>query len=222
MAQKYISREETAVMLTVSLAEVKRLVDTGKLRTVSRKMGPGRPTTLIKSSDVDDLVLVRKRMARNKQGERFIGVPLAERYSPEDAAKTYAALKQGMSPEDIVINLGIHPHAVMAIGEDWDKMRGAITLDGAMLTQLSRMGFDGVFPIESPEQLLEMLNEAAKARTCEQCEKRQATTCRMCMDKARARRAAETEGPYGGSTASSGSGAGSNGAGDPSANGQGD
>lgn len=174
-----MTRDEAASALGVTLLEIKRRVAVGDLRTVTTQ-GPkgGKPQQLVSREDVAFCIQHAGRTAADAPSPSF-----ADRYTPEDASRMFAALKDEASVEDCVIKLRIHPRAAIAIKRAWDEIRGGVTLSRAELDEIEKLGVEGRYPLESPDAVLDVVRTAARDKTCGVCGKRSATTCGPCSVK---------------------------------------
>lgn len=171
-----LTREQACEMLGNRPADLTRLIKRGDLRTATAYGAKGtRPVEKIYEEDILFLIQHAKKTAADAPSPSF-----ADRYTPEDASRMFAALKSDTSVEDCIISLKIHPRAALAIKQAWDEVRGAVTLSREGLARVEKMGLEGTFPITTSEELMEVLENAGQERACSTCRKRPASMCRSC------------------------------------------
>lgn len=178
-SSNYVTKEEAQDLLGITAGDLKRRIQVGDLRT-SEQYDPklGRTVVLVSQEDIDFCLMHAKKTA-----EAAPSPSLADRYTPDDASKMFAALKANKSVEDCVIELKIHPRAAMAIKRAWDDVRGQVTFTREQLDKIEKLGLDGEFPIEAPEQLMSVLESAAAEKACVTCKAKPGVMCRGCAKK---------------------------------------
>lgn len=164
-------------MLGVPLAEVRRLVQLGDVRTSTQFSG-GRPKLVIAREDIEEILRQGGKSARAP-----VGISSGEAYSPMEASRVFAALEEGKRATQIVVELEIHPNAVRAIKERWDELRDmedrTCTLTPKQLKELWRAGV----PLEEddqPEIVFEKILQGLEEVTCTKCKHRTAKFCTSC------------------------------------------
>ena len=120
-------------------------------------------------------MLSRKRMAPTTS-------PTVEevQYNGEDAAVVFSCLDENMTLPHIVVHHKIHPDAVMAAARAYQRMQGGLMLSGSFVSRLEKLPLDGEFPVQTENQLLEMLQSALTDTACSECQKRTRKVCLAC------------------------------------------
>lgn len=104
--------------------------------------------------------------------------------SSKTAVLVFRALKEERPLADIVIELGVLPEVVERLARAFQRMRGAIVLDGEELKRLyQHPAYMGIAPCDSSEQLLDGLLETfggPNPEMCVQCGQHPRVLCRAC------------------------------------------
>lgn len=105
-------------------------------------------------------------------------------YSEDIGVKGVEILRAGGTVTDIVTKLRVHPAIAMTILKDYGTLTNGLWIPGDVLALINTLPLDGVFPISSPKEFLDILITAANELRCatEDCNKRRSRYCKVCQE----------------------------------------
>lgn len=182
-----LSRPEFAQRVGLSVSEIRRKESLGLLTPARR----ARYNTAYYGEKEVALVLEMRRADARAKNRRQLNktayalpdaLPekggLAE-YNKEDACAVFAMLQAGERLDKIVTALSLHPQIVRVAAADFAVMSNSFVIRGHVMEQINKLPLDGVFPIESDEELLEILKTVSYG-TCTLCKSKPRSICRHC------------------------------------------
>lgn len=97
------------------------------------------------------------------------------------AAAVFEALKDGMTPIDIVIQLHVPPEIVSRLTREYNRIQGIILLDGEQLSEIRHLpGSLGISACTTSAELLSFLRDSFGETACSVCHKRPRLLCQVC------------------------------------------
>lgn len=162
----FLTRDELAGQLGVSVHEIRRREGKGMLAPVKR-LSRGIP--LYSPETVDNQPKKRKTTFDT---DRTL-------YTSDDGKKVFALLASKTTLVEIVLSTGFHPATVQSIAEDYAEMSDAIILTRDNVTKINRLTLDGNFPLTNGDDLVSVLETCAETR-CTNCNKRSKSICTYC------------------------------------------
>lgn len=102
----------------------------------------------------------------------------------EDARKGFQALRAGKKLEDLVLEEGLHPDTVVSLTHAWSRLTGSVFVSAATLAKIATLPLDGPVPIQSEEDLFEVLTIASRDTLCSVCKKHKKIACKNCVTDA--------------------------------------
>lgn len=98
----------------------------------------------------------------------------------------YRVFAEGRGNAACVAEFGIHPTTVQAIHASWAQIDAALYITAAALAKIQTLTLDGPLPIETEDDLIEVLTIAARGnepKLCALCSKGERSVCRRCAAK---------------------------------------
>jgi len=118
-------------------------------------------------------------------GEGQPTLPPVVEYSVEEGMMVFERLQRGVLPTAIFLETRIHPTVIQRIAQDFINMSGGIVIPQSILDKMNILQLEGPFPISCPDDLLEVLERAARERRCRTCKKNTCSSmCTPCVTKA--------------------------------------
>jgi hypothetical protein len=170
-----LSRQEFAQRVGLSVAEIRRKESVGLLSPAGRTRynrpyyGEREVAIVLEMSRADGREKDRRQIERSSDFE----------YNRQDACRVFEMLQEGKPLDQIVTALGLHPHMVRASAADFAAMNHSFVIRGHVMEQINKLPLDGVFPIETDMELLEILKVVSYG-TCTLCQKKPRSICRHC------------------------------------------
>jgi hypothetical protein len=181
-----LSRDEAATRLGVTPQELRRRQRTGQLKPAKRG---DRGKVYYRVQDIEALVAT---MRDKPDGNMMTPGMAAISYTGEQASMVFAALREGKSIDECIIDLKIIPAIVKALALEYASIKGALFLPGDVVTAINRLPLDGPMPITKAEEVLAVLTRAADPK-CVECDKRYPILCKHCVNSAINRRLLQKE-----------------------------
>ena len=177
-APVYLTRNEVAARLGVSVHEIRRRESLGVMKPSGRD---ARGWILYSETDLANVSPTTRGARRPKPGGSF---------TVEEASRVFALLKEGRALVDIVCESAVHPDAVEAIASSYAKLSGAILVPAMLVERMNALEgkLDGVFPLDSAEAILDAVEAAVEEAKCKTCKRKPRTHCLGCGAEAAKRR----------------------------------
>ena len=170
---RIISRDEAALLLDISVHELRRRQAAKQLK-VARRGTRGEVFY-----DLDDIELLRLRREAPPPATLAANTKAAamSAYSAEDAVKVFAELEKGVTVIQCVQSLAIHPSKVEAIAYAYANLSDTIILDALTVRAINELPLDGTFPITKASDVLALLSLPDKCALCQKKSKHMCTSC---------------------------------------------
>jgi hypothetical protein len=173
----YLTREQVALSLGVTVFEIRRKEQAGILKPALRV---GRGQCLF----TEDQVLYLKGEKQKVDLARKQRAHSPGAYTAEEAKTVFTLLGEGKSMGEIVLSVGIHPWKVKVIAEMFQELTGCMYVSKKSLDTINSLkGLDGNFPITKEEELVEVLL-ACDSKGCSMCGRRAKSICKACSPAA--------------------------------------
>jgi len=169
----YLTREQVASSLGVTVFEIRRKEQAGILKPAKRI---GRGQCLF----TEDQVLWLKGEKAKAELARKQKVHSPGAYSTVEAQTVFSMLQENKSLGEIVLAAGIHPWKVKIIAEMFQELNGCLFVSKASMDTINSLqGLDGNFPITREEELVELLL-GCDSKGCSMCGKHAKSICKGC------------------------------------------
>lgn len=184
-----VTRAQLARRLCLSVSEIRRRERIGLLKHKGR--GPKNQVLFTEEQVLEQRAIGKKNPTarsffeaeaslerRNNEVPRTYNVPHAQ--------AAFVAFREGMSQQDMVIKLGIHPLDVRMLAEDYARMEGGLFIGKEVLDRINKLsdvyGIDGNFPIYDGEDVYGIIDTLAKD-SCKLCKRFSRTYCKRCVTR---------------------------------------
>lgn len=165
-----MTRGQLALKLGVSYQEIARRLRVGSLKPHMKR---GKEP-LFHSGQLEE----QRMLSRKRTAEPGKEIPID--YTGKDASTVFKALREGKTLDEIVIEYGVHPLIVKAASDAFAQLRGGFFVSSDSARALERLPIDGEFPVQTGEQLIELLRAALEEAACEECQKKTRKVCLAC------------------------------------------
>lgn len=165
-----LTRGQLAQKLGVSFQEVNRRLRVGSLKPHMKR---GKEPLFHVGQLEEQRMLSRKRSAEP-------GKEVQIDYTGKDASTVFKALRDGKTLDEIVVEHAVHPLIVKAASDAFAQLRGGFFVSSDSARALEKLPIDGEFPVQTGEQLIEMLSTALEEAACEECQKKTRKVCLAC------------------------------------------
>lgn len=172
---RIISREEAAIMLDVSVHELRRRQKANQIKVIKR----GTRNQVFYDYDVIETLRIKREENADPASLASNTVAMAA-FSTEDAVRVFGELAKGATLVQCVERLSIHPSKVKAIVFAYEELSDTVVLDSLTIRAINELPLDGTFPITKAEDALELLKECAKGSPCALCRKNARHVCKAC------------------------------------------
>lgn len=154
---------------------------------ITRVGKTSRGWALFSESQIEEVKQhLQMRVPKNRESSTssLISQTSVAYFEADVAARVFKELDLKKHPADIVQELVIHPDIVKSIFLAWKDLRGGLYIPQAIMDKINKLPLEGSFPVRTPEQLLQNLEESAAATLpqCGKCKKNYRELCRTCAE----------------------------------------
>ncbi len=173
--QEFVTREQLAERLGVTVSEIRRRESMGRLKPDKRGKGG---QTLYRETVVQRMLTpIRPKTVKGAMEEASYRKIYT--YYAADAERVFPMLRDKVPLADIVIATKLHPGVVQAILEEYVIMTGSMLISGPVMAEINNLPMDGNFPLANDEELLELLKSCGMS-LCTMCKRKPQSICKGC------------------------------------------